>query len=100
LELVARRRARAAAGRGRRRHRARLSPADRAMSAELDAVAAICARQDGAELGHPFGPEAAVYKVAGKIFAVIGSHGSPPELTVKCDPEHGEMLRGEHAAIT
>ena len=31
-----------------------------------------CARQDGAELSYPFGEQAAVYKVAGKIFAVVG----------------------------
>ena len=70
------------------------------MSAAREAVEAICARQDGAELEHPFGPEAAVYKIAGKIFAVVGVHGSPPQLTLKCDPEHGEAMRGEHPAIT
>jgi predicted DNA-binding protein (MmcQ/YjbR family) len=70
------------------------------MSGDRDAIQAICARQDGAELEHPFGPQAAVYKVAGKVFAVVGGDGSPSQLTLKCDPEHGEVLRGEHAAIT
>ena len=70
------------------------------MSAERDAARATCARQAGAELEHPFGPQAAVYKVAGKVFAVIGTDGSRAQLTLKCDPEHGEALRAEHAAIT
>ena len=70
------------------------------MSTERDAVRAICAHQDGAELEHPFGPQAAVYKVAGKIFAVVGADGSQAQLTLKCDPGHGEALRAEHAAIT
>ena len=35
------------------------------MSEERDAIEAVCARQEGAELEHPFGPQAAVYKVAG-----------------------------------
>ena len=42
------------------------------MSDERDAALAACARQDGAELAYPFGPQAAVYKVAGKIFAFLG----------------------------
>jgi predicted DNA-binding protein (MmcQ/YjbR family) len=70
------------------------------MSAEREAIQAICARQDGAELLHPFGPQTAVYKIAGKVFAVVGADDSPLQLTLKCDPEHGEVLRGEHAAIT
>jgi predicted DNA-binding protein (MmcQ/YjbR family) len=70
------------------------------VSGESDAVRRICAKQEGAELEFPFGPQAAVYKVAGKIFAVVGVDGSPLQLTLKCDPEHGEALRGEHAAIT
>ena len=70
------------------------------MSEERDDIEAICARQHGAELEHPFGPQAAVYKVAGKVFAVIGVDRSPLQLTLKCDPEHAEALRGEHEAIT
>ena len=70
------------------------------MSEERDAIQAICARQDGAELEYPFGPEAAVYKVAGKLFAVVGVDRSPLQLTLKCDPEHSEALRAEHEAIT
>ncbi len=70
------------------------------MRPERDAVQAICARQDGAELEYPFGPQAAVYKVAGKVFAIVGVEGSPLQLTLKCDPGHGDALRAEHAAIT
>jgi predicted DNA-binding protein (MmcQ/YjbR family) len=62
-------------------------------------AAAACARQEGAELSYPFGEQAAVYKVAGKIFAIIGVERSPLQLTLKCDPEHGEALRSEHPAI-
>jgi predicted DNA-binding protein (MmcQ/YjbR family) len=70
------------------------------MSAEHQAALDACARQAGAELSYPFGPEAAVFKVAGKIFAIAGLERTPPQLTLKCDPEHGEALRGEHGAIT
>ena len=72
LELVARRRHRPAARRGRRGHRARLPRAHRAVSAEREAALDACARQDGAELVIPFGPQIAVFKIAGKIFAIVG----------------------------
>jgi predicted DNA-binding protein (MmcQ/YjbR family) len=69
------------------------------VSARRDAALAACARQDGAELSYPFGEGTAVYKVAGKIFAFSGLEQSPGRITLKCDPEHGEALRSEHAAI-
>jgi predicted DNA-binding protein (MmcQ/YjbR family) len=69
------------------------------MSDEREAVHDICARQAGAELSYPFGEQAAVYKVGGKIFAVVGLDRTPPQVTLKCDPEHGELLRCDHAAI-
>jgi predicted DNA-binding protein (MmcQ/YjbR family) len=69
------------------------------VSAELTAALDACARQDGAELAYPFGEQAAVYKVAGKVFAIAGVDRTPPQITLKCEPEHGEALRSEHAAI-
>jgi predicted DNA-binding protein (MmcQ/YjbR family) len=65
------------------------------VSAELTAALDACARQDGAELSYPFGEQAAVYKVAGKVFAIAGLD----RITLKCEPEHGEALRSEHPSI-
>lgn len=70
------------------------------MSAELTAALDACARQDGAELSYPCGEQAAVYKVAGKVFAIGGLDRTPPQITLKCKPEHGEALRSEHASIS
>ena len=47
----------------------------------------------------PFGPQVTVFKIAGKIFAFVEHERTPVRITLKCDPEHGEMLRAEHAAI-
>jgi predicted DNA-binding protein (MmcQ/YjbR family) len=69
------------------------------VSAERQAALDACARQAGAELSYPFGEQAAVYKVAGKIFAIVGMERTPAQLTLKCDPEHGELLRADHEAI-
>jgi predicted DNA-binding protein (MmcQ/YjbR family) len=70
------------------------------VSRERRAALAACERQPGSDLSYPFGPQAAVFKVAGKIFAIVGLEQAPPRVTLKCDPEHGEVLRAEHAAIT
>jgi predicted DNA-binding protein (MmcQ/YjbR family) len=40
-----------------------------------------------------------VFKVAGKIFALLSERDSPGALSLKCDPEHGEVLRAEHEAV-
>ena len=69
------------------------------MSAERQAARDACARQHGAELSFPFGEQAAVYKVAGKVFAIVGLDRTPPQITLKCDPEHSEALRSEYASI-
>jgi len=69
------------------------------VSAERDAALAACARQDGAGLEHPFGPQTAVFKIAGKIFALVSLRDDPGSVSLKCDPEHGEVLRAEHASI-
>jgi predicted DNA-binding protein (MmcQ/YjbR family) len=69
------------------------------VSAERDAALAACARQDGAELQHPFGPRTAVFKIAGKIFALVDLGDDRGSVSLKCDPEHGEVLRAEHASI-
>ena len=69
------------------------------MSAERTAALGACARQSGAELTYPFGEQAAVFKVSGKIFAIVGLERTPPQITLKCEPEHAELLRAEHAAI-
>jgi predicted DNA-binding protein (MmcQ/YjbR family) len=69
------------------------------VSAERTAALDACARQEGAELTHPFGPQTAVFKVGGKIFAIVGLERIPADVSLKCDPEHGEVLRAEHASI-
>lgn len=63
--------------------------------AELEA---FLARFRGAEASFPFGPEALVYKVRGKMFALV-SQAAAPSVTLKCAPEDGELLVGQFAAV-
>ena len=62
-------------------------------------MCAWCEAKPGAVLEHPFGPEAAVFKVAGKMFALVALDGPPDYITLKAVPEEGEALRAQYAFI-
>jgi predicted DNA-binding protein (MmcQ/YjbR family) len=51
-------------------------------------------------LTHPFGPDTSVFKVAGKMFAAIGSDDEPGRLTIKCDPDYATYLVQQFEEIT
>jgi predicted DNA-binding protein (MmcQ/YjbR family) len=55
--------------------------------------------QRGAVETYPFGPDTAVYKVAGKMFALLPHSPEPPHLSLKCDPEWAEVLRNAYDAV-
>ena len=48
----------------------------------------------------PFGPDAYVYKVAGKIFAILGEEQGIARVNLKCDPTEALMLRDIFAAVS
>lgn len=54
----------------------------------------------GAIIDRPFGPGVQVFKIAGRMFAILGRRDGRPEVSLKCDPFLGEILRAEHAGIT
>ena len=47
----------------------------------------------------PFGPEVVVYKVQGKMFALVDYDSVPPTMNLKCDPDRALDLRDVHEAI-
>jgi len=47
----------------------------------------------------PFGPEVDVYKVAGKIFAILSPDDDPPRISLKCDPVIAVELRQEYTSV-
>ena len=59
----------------------------------------LCLRLPGAEETFPFGPEASVFKVGGKMFAVVGLDATPLRVTLKCEPELSVDLRGTYEEI-
>ncbi len=62
-------------------------------------VAAHCAKQPGSQRTRPFGPEPLVFKVGGKIFALLGHREGHDSVSLKCDPERSTVLRTSYAAI-
>jgi len=42
---------------------------------------------------YPFGPEAAVFKVKDKLFAILARHDGNDIVNLKCDPNEALMLR-------
>ena len=47
----------------------------------------------------PFGPEVDVFKVGGKIFAILSPESSPESISLKCDPELAIQLRHQYSAV-
>jgi predicted DNA-binding protein (MmcQ/YjbR family) len=47
----------------------------------------------------PFGPGVLVYKVRGKMFALL-SPQNPPTVSLKCNPHLATMLRETYPAVT
>ena len=67
---------------------------------DQDEVIRTCAAQAGAVEDYPFGDGTAVFKVAGKMFALVPLGAPPGSVSLKCDPDRAVQLRRRHAAIT
>jgi len=48
---------------------------------------------------YPFGEDVAVYKVDGKMFALMSETKTPINLSLKCDPQLSEVLRAEYESV-
>lgn len=47
----------------------------------------------------PFGPDTVVYRIGGKIFAIMGLDAVDTSINLKCDPTYAENLRAEFIDI-
>jgi predicted DNA-binding protein (MmcQ/YjbR family) len=63
-----------------------------------DELRARCLALPHAREEFPFGPRTSVFKVGGKMFA-LSSFEEPLRVSVKCEPELGEQLRGTYESI-
>ncbi|USD67533.1 MmcQ/YjbR family DNA-binding protein [Vibrio sp. SCSIO 43136] len=66
---------------------------------DINQVESFLERCKGSEASYPFGPEARVYKVMGKMFALLAEGDSPQRITLKAKPADVEVLVEEFEAI-
>ena len=69
------------------------------MKMDFEAVRKAVQSLPAAVEERPFGPDALVYKVKGKMFALMPAGGDPPRVSLKCDPEHSIDLRTAFSGI-
>jgi predicted DNA-binding protein (MmcQ/YjbR family) len=69
-------------------------------SARRDRVVAECLDKPGSVEEYPFGDGVMVFKVAGRIFAMVPLGESPGSVSLKCDPARATALRARYAAVT
>lgn len=65
----------------------------------LKRVTALLGAKPGASSSYPFGPGALVFKVGGKMFALLGDDETPLTMNLKCDPDEALALRAAYKSI-
>ena len=65
----------------------------------LDAVRIYCLAKPGTSEDCPFGPDPLVFRVMGKMFALLSLDAFPSRINLKCDPEKAIELRERYAAV-
>jgi predicted DNA-binding protein (MmcQ/YjbR family) len=64
-----------------------------------DDVLEFCAGRPAAFEDYPFGDGVAVFKVGGRMFALVSLEGGQGFVNLKCDPDLALELRARHAAV-
>ena len=67
---------------------------------QLEPLRAYLLAKPGTSEELPFGPDALVFKVLGKMFAIVSWQASPLSISLKCDPNLALLLRDTYAAVT
>jgi predicted DNA-binding protein (MmcQ/YjbR family) len=65
---------------------------------DLAALRHLLVSKPGATEDQPFGPDVFVYKVGGRMFALVAPD-SPARITLKLEPLHGQLLRAQNASV-
>ena len=66
---------------------------------QVDAFRHYCLRKPGVTESSPFGPEHVVFKVGGKMFALLAFEEVPPTANLKCDPDRALELRDRYEEV-
>jgi len=66
---------------------------------DLEAFRSYCLSKTGTEETQPFGPDALVYKVNGRIYAITNLNAEEFRVNLKCDPSYALELREMYSEI-
>jgi predicted DNA-binding protein (MmcQ/YjbR family) len=66
---------------------------------DRDELLAVLSGMPEAAEDYPFGDEVAVFKVGGRMFALVSLEGDPGVVNLKCDPALALQLREQYAAV-
>jgi predicted DNA-binding protein (MmcQ/YjbR family) len=66
---------------------------------DLETIRRYCLKKKSVTESFPFGESTLVFKVAGKIFLLVGLDNFPLQFNVKCDPEKAEELREAFSSV-
>jgi len=66
---------------------------------DLNSLREYLLQKKGTTEEMPFGPEALVFKVSGKMFALVAWQGNPLHISLKCDPMEALFLRDTFKAV-
>lgn len=65
----------------------------------IETIREYCLSKPAVEETLPFGPDTLVYKVAGKVFLLMGLDDTELSFNVKCEPEKALELREQYASV-
>lgn len=66
---------------------------------DIETLYRYCLAKKGATEDTPFGEDVLVFKVMGKMFALLFLEERPLRLNLKCDPARALELRARYAAV-
>ncbi len=65
----------------------------------LETLRDYCLTKPGSTESFPFNETTLVFKVGGKMFALMDIEARPLQVALKCDPERAVTLREQHEAV-
>ncbi len=66
---------------------------------ELEPLCNYLLDKKGTTQEQPFGPDTLVFKVVGKMFALVAWQDTPLQMNLKCDPDLALTLRSQYQAV-
>src|SRR3954469_15587923 len=66
---------------------------------QADTFRDYCLKKPGVSESAPFGPDNVVFKVGGKMFALLGLDEIPACVNLKCDPDRALELRDRYEQV-